>query len=44
MQAFHAAPGGCELHVLPDAGHYAAYEQPQKVAEFMRAWLRQFKS
>jgi pimeloyl-ACP methyl ester carboxylesterase len=44
MQAFHAAPGGCELHVLPDAGHYAAYEQPKKVAEFMRAWLRQFKS
>lgn len=42
MEAFRAAPGGCELHVLPCAGHYAAYEQPKKVAALMAPWLRQF--
>jgi pimeloyl-ACP methyl ester carboxylesterase len=42
MQAFQAAPGGCELHLLPDAGHFAAYEQPEKVASLIRPWLRQF--
>jgi pimeloyl-ACP methyl ester carboxylesterase len=41
MQAFHAAPGGCEFHLLPDAGHLAAYEQPQKVASLFAEWLRQ---
>ena len=44
MQVFDAAPGGCKLHALPDAGHFAAYEQPQKVADLMTAWLRQFES
>jgi pimeloyl-ACP methyl ester carboxylesterase len=42
MEAFRAAPGGCEFHLLPDAGHFAAYEQPQKVAALVAAWLRQF--
>ncbi len=42
MEAFRAAPGGCELHVLPCAGHYAAYERPKKVAALMAPWLRQF--
>ncbi len=42
MEAFRAAPGGCELHVLPCAGHYAAYEQPKRVALLMAPWLRQF--
>jgi len=42
MEAFRAAPGGCELHVLPGAGHYAAYERPKKVAALMAPWLRQF--
>jgi 3-oxoadipate enol-lactonase len=42
MEAFHAAPGGCEFHLLPDAGHFAAYEQPEKVAALMAEWLRQF--
>jgi 3-oxoadipate enol-lactonase len=42
MEAFHDAPGGCEFHLLPDAGHFAAYEQPQKVAALVAAWLRQF--
>jgi pimeloyl-ACP methyl ester carboxylesterase len=42
MEAFHAAPEGCEFHLLPDAGHFAAYEQPQKVAGLMAEWLKQF--
>ena len=40
MEAFLAAPGGCEYHVLADAGHFAAYEQPRKVADLLAAWLR----
>jgi 3-oxoadipate enol-lactonase len=40
MKAFLAAPGGCESHELPDAGHFAAYEQPEKVASLVAAWLR----
>jgi 3-oxoadipate enol-lactonase len=43
MEAFSAAPGGCEFHVLPAAGHFAAYEQPRKVAALMAPWLRQFE-
>jgi pimeloyl-ACP methyl ester carboxylesterase len=42
MEAFRAAPGGCELHTFPDAGHFAAYEQPEKAASLLVAWLRQF--
>jgi pimeloyl-ACP methyl ester carboxylesterase len=42
MEAFCAAPGGCELHTLPDAGHFAAYEQPEEVATFLTTWLYQF--
>jgi 3-oxoadipate enol-lactonase len=41
MEAFCAAPGGCRYEVLKDAGHFAAYEQPEKIAELMSAWLRQ---
>ncbi len=41
MQVFRDAPGGCQFHLLPDAGHFAAYEQPQKVAALMAEWLRQ---
>jgi pimeloyl-ACP methyl ester carboxylesterase len=41
MEAFHAAPGGCESHLLPDAGHFAAYEQPAKVAALLAEWLKQ---
>jgi 3-oxoadipate enol-lactonase len=40
MEAFCEAPGGCEMHVIPDAGHFAAYEQPQRVAELLSEWLR----
>lgn len=41
MEAFKNAPGGCEFHLLPDAGHFAAYEQPWKVAALLAEWLRQ---
>jgi pimeloyl-ACP methyl ester carboxylesterase len=44
MEAFHAAPGGCEFHLLPDAGHFAAYEQPSKVAALLADWLRQLEA
>lgn len=40
MEAFRAAPGGCESHVLANAGHFAAYEHPFKVATLISAWLR----
>jgi 3-oxoadipate enol-lactonase len=40
MEAFRAAPGGCRMHVLSDAGHFAAYEQPEKVGGFVADWLR----
>ena len=43
MRAFEAAEGGCEFHLLPDAGHFAAYEQPAKVAAIMAPWLAQFE-
>jgi 3-oxoadipate enol-lactonase len=41
MEAFKAAPGGCEFHLLETAGHFAAYEQPDRVAEIFSAWLMQ---
>jgi len=41
MQAFQAAPGGCEFHLLPDGGHFTAYEQPEKVAALVADWLKQ---
>jgi pimeloyl-ACP methyl ester carboxylesterase len=40
MKAFLDAPGGCDFHLLPAAGHFAAYEQPQDVAALLSAWLR----
>ncbi len=43
MRAFEAAEGGCEFHLLADAGHFAAYEQPFKVAALLAPWLRQFE-
>jgi pimeloyl-ACP methyl ester carboxylesterase len=41
MEAFRAAPSGCEFHLLPDAGHFAAYEQPRKIAALLAEWLKQ---
>jgi pimeloyl-ACP methyl ester carboxylesterase len=42
MEAFCAAPGGCEYHLLADAGHFAAYEQPREVAALLRPWVKHF--
>ena len=39
MEAFRLAPGGCEFHLLPDAGHFAAYEQPKTIAALLAPWL-----
>jgi pimeloyl-ACP methyl ester carboxylesterase len=44
MEAFRLAPGRCEFHLLPGAGHFAAYEQPRKVAALLAPWLRQFEA
>jgi pimeloyl-ACP methyl ester carboxylesterase len=43
MEAFRAAPGGCEYHALADAGHFAAYEHPHKVAALLRPWLNKIE-
>jgi len=43
MEAFKAALGGCEFHVLPDAGHLAAFERPESVAAIFAPWLRRFE-
>lgn len=42
MEVFRAAPGGCGFHLLPDAGHFAAYEQPDAVANLLQTWLQRF--
>jgi pimeloyl-ACP methyl ester carboxylesterase len=39
MEAFAAAPGGCTSHLIADVGHFAAYEQPENVAELFRNWV-----
>jgi pimeloyl-ACP methyl ester carboxylesterase len=39
MGVFRNAPGGCEYHLLADAGHFAAYEQPDRVAGLLISWL-----
>jgi pimeloyl-ACP methyl ester carboxylesterase len=44
MDAFREAPGGCESHLPADAGHFAAFEQPARVAALIGDWLRQFNS
>jgi pimeloyl-ACP methyl ester carboxylesterase len=43
MEAFQRAPGGCEFHLLADAGHFAAYEQPRKVAALLAGWMHEFE-
>jgi pimeloyl-ACP methyl ester carboxylesterase len=30
--------------LLPDAGHFAAYEQPEKVAALLAEWMKQLDS
>jgi 3-oxoadipate enol-lactonase len=39
MEAFSLAPGGCEFHLVTEAGHFAAYEQPLKTADLLGPWL-----
>lgn len=39
MRAFERAPGGCSFHAIGDAGHFAAYEQPERVAALLQVWL-----
>ncbi|MFP5275639.1 MAG: alpha/beta fold hydrolase [Acidobacteriota bacterium] len=43
MEAFCAAPGGCTSIVVEDAGHLAAFEQPEKIASLIGDWLQQFR-
>ena len=43
MEIFRAAPGGCDFHLLPDAGHFAAYEQPKQVAALLAKWIQKFQ-
>ncbi len=43
MKAFRSAPGDCEFHLIPDAGHFAAYEKPQQVSELLGDWLQRFR-
>lgn len=40
MGVFRSVPGGCTFQLLPNAGHFAAYERPQEVATLMADWLR----
>ena len=40
MMAFQEVPGGCEWHLIPEAGHLAAFEQPQVAADLLSGWLR----
>jgi pimeloyl-ACP methyl ester carboxylesterase len=39
MEAFGLAPGGCTSHVIADAGHLAAYEQPGRMGELLGEWM-----
>ena len=43
MEAFRTAPGGCQFNLIADAGHFAAFEQPEKVAEVLGTWLKRFR-
>ena len=43
MEAFRAAPGGCDFHLMRDAGHFAAYEKPDAVSALVANWLKKFK-
>lgn len=42
MSAFREARRS-EFHTIADAGHFAAYEQPQAVAGLLAPWLEQFR-
>ena len=42
MEVFRQAKGPVDFHTLPNAGHFAAYEQPETIAALMNPWLRPF--
>jgi pimeloyl-ACP methyl ester carboxylesterase len=42
MKAIQSVPGGCEFHLLADAGHLAAFVHPQRVAGLISEWLVPF--
>ena len=44
MEAFRSASGGCELHLIANAGHFAAFEQPQRIADLLGDWLGRFQA
>lgn len=44
MDSFRNVRGPCEMHVIAEAGHFAAYEHPHIVAEMFRPWLQQFRA
>jgi pimeloyl-ACP methyl ester carboxylesterase len=44
VEVFRSAPGGCQFHLLAGTGHFAAYEQPRKVAALLAPWLREFEA
>jgi 3-oxoadipate enol-lactonase len=43
MEAFKNALGGCTFHLIPDGGHFAAYEQPERVRSLLTEWLRKLR-
>jgi 3-oxoadipate enol-lactonase len=44
MEAFCAAPGVCTYSLLANAGHTAAYEQPEVVAAILSSWMSSLAS
>lgn len=42
VETLRAAKGPVDFHLLPNAGHFAAYEEPETIAALMSPWLRQF--
>lgn len=43
MEAFRLAPGGCELHMVTHAGHFAAYEMPTQVGAILAVWMERIR-
>jgi pimeloyl-ACP methyl ester carboxylesterase len=42
MEVFRSARSECMLRLIPDAGHFAAYEQPAQVAALLSEWMQSF--
>ena len=43
MREFRNTSGQTEFHLLPDAGHFAAYERPEQVGKLLQKWLQPFQ-